>query len=136
MSDTFTEILPAQKRSQHNAIQWTPGTGRGTGILVIHVLRASTTYNVTEFGTPWDGRAFHLVKVGAVTDGEKDSYDVYCSLTGQDHQCSCTGFAYGHGKPCKHVLSVQALIGNGWVEQTREDVSNPDQDVSTTELPF
>jgi hypothetical protein len=136
MSHTLIEILPSQSSSPNNAIQWTPGSKTGTGILIVHVLRASTTYRVTEFGTAWNGRAFHLIKDGSGTDPESDSYDVYCGRNGQDHQCSCKGFAYGRGKPCKHVLAVQALIENGWTERTQEELSNPFQDVSSTDLPF
>ncbi len=114
-------------------MNWTPSEHSGRGELVVHTARASVTYAVTEFPTPWDGRAFHLVKESEGTDAESDSYDVFCHRGGQDHQCSCKGFAYGRGKPCKHIAAGLALIENDWV---RDDLVNPDQDVSNSECPF
>ena len=130
---TFIELLPAQKSSPHSAIHWTPNALGTSGLLVVHTARASVTYTVTEFSTPWEGRAFHLVKQSEGTDPTCDSYDVFCHRAGQDNQCSCAGFAYGRGKPCKHILACQALISNRW---TRDELVNPEQDTSTTECPF
>jgi hypothetical protein len=130
---TYTEVLPAQKSSPHNAINWTPAEQAGCGTLVVHTARASVAYAVTEFGTAWEGRAFHLVKEGRGTDPESSAYDVFIHRGGQDHQCSCAGFAYGRGKPCKHILAGLAVIENGW---DRRDLANGEQDVSSTEPPF
>ncbi len=133
MPATFTEILPAQLSSPRNAIQWQPSTIPGNGLLTVHTLRASVAYLVVEYGTPWDGRAFLFAKADEGTDTESESYDVFCHRGGQNHQCSCKGFAYGRGKPCKHILAGLALIENDWL---RSDLVNREQDVSSTECPF
>lgn len=113
---TFTEVLPATKSSKHTAMNWTPEPdAAGRGKLTVHTDRASVTYAVTEFGTPWDGRAFHFEKVTAGTDKESAAEDVFVCRNGQDHHCSCKGFAYGRGKPCKHVSAALALLANDWV---------------------
>ena len=52
---TQTEVLPATKSSEHNALNWTPGPAAGTGALVVHTARASCCYRVVEFKT--DGGA-------------------------------------------------------------------------------
>jgi hypothetical protein len=131
---TYTEILPPQKTSAHNGINWTPGSKPGTGLLVVHTARATVEYLAVQFGTPWNGIAIRLEKTVEAGDREETGYDVYCDRNGQDHQCSCKGFAYGRGKPCKHVMAVQAIIENGWLNRNDEEPSNPYQDVSNTEF--
>lgn len=112
----FTELLPPTKSSRHNGILYTPDPGHAArGTLVVHTARASVTYLVTEFPTPWDGRAFHLAKVTPGTDPESDAEDVFVGRNGADRQCSCKGFAYGKGRSCKHLHAAMALIENGWV---------------------
>jgi hypothetical protein len=128
MPATFTEVLPAQKSSRHNAMNWTPGSRPGTGLLTIHTARATAKYAVTEFPTPWDGRAFHLVKLTPGTDREAESYDVFCGR-GKNHRCECRGFLrHSH---CKHIDAALAIWDNGWL-----DMANGEQDVSSTEAPF
>lgn len=135
MFTTFTELLPPQTSSHRNAINWTPGTKPGTGLLLVHTARSSVEYLVVEFSTPWDGRAFHMAKTSGGTDREETGYDVFCGRNGQDRQCSCKGFAYGRGKPCKHIAAVSALLDNEalW---NRTDLVNPEQDAGDIEPPF
>jgi SWIM zinc finger len=83
-------------------------------LLLIKQKRVYCGYRVAEFPCDWDGRAFRMVKAGEGSDPESDSYDVFCSRS-QVHQCSCKGFAYGRGKPCKHIAAGLALIANGWL---------------------
>jgi hypothetical protein len=112
---TLTEVLPATKSSEHNAMNWTPGEVPGRGSLTVHTARASCCYRVTEFGTDW-GRAFRLVKDGtAGADATSESYDVLVCRDPRGHRCDCKGFIYGRGKPCKHIAAALALIANGWV---------------------
>jgi hypothetical protein len=117
MSENYlTEILP-KNAAGHQAIRWTPGEFPGTGVLHIDQKRASVAYVVTTFDTSWHGVAVRLTKFEGEggTDPEEPAYDVFCAANGQDCQCSCKGFAYGRGKPCKHILSVRSLIENGWL---------------------
>jgi hypothetical protein len=130
---TFIEILPAQKSSPRNALQWTPGDVKGTGIMVVETARSTTRYAVTEFPTDWDGRAFHLAKLTPGTDKEADSYNVFCARNQQDHNCDCRGFfSTSH---CKHVDAVSALLDNEYM-WSRSELQNGEQDVSNTEPPF
>ncbi len=135
MSTTFTEVLPPQASSLHNAMTWVPGKQAGTGLLTVHTLRASMSYLVVEFPTSWDGRAFHLAKTNEGSDPGSESYDVFCGRNPRDCQCSCKGFAYGQGRPCKHIAAVSALLDNEALWGLQELV-NPGQDVSNTEPPF
>jgi hypothetical protein len=115
MSTTFTEVLPATKSSQHNALNWTPDAMPGRGVLVVHTARASVCYRVVEFATDW-GRGFRLVKDGTPgTDAESEAYDVLVCHDPRQHRCDCKGFTYGRGKPCKHITAALAVIENGWL---------------------
>jgi hypothetical protein len=125
---TFTEVLPATKSSENNAMQWTPGEVPGTGTLVVHTQRASVCYRVTEFATDW-GRGFHLTKDGTPgSDAASESYDVLvcrdplpdCGPAAggshrEGHRCDCKGFTFGRGKPCKHITAALALLANEWL---------------------
>ena len=112
---TYTEVLPATKSSEHNAMQFTPGEAPGCGLLVVHTARASVTYRVTEFATDW-GRAFHFTKDGTPgTDAQSEAYDVLVCRDPRGHRCDCKGFSYGHGRPCKHITAALALIENQWL---------------------
>ncbi len=134
MPTTYVELLPPQKSSPRNAIHWTPSEQQpGAGLLEICTTKLSATYFVVEFDTAWDGRAFHLVEGTEGSDPESESYDVFCYRAGQNHQCSCKGFAYGRGRACKHIEAALALISNKWL---RSELVNPDQDASSTECPF
>src|SRR4051794_24716097 len=98
---TFTEVLPATPSSKHSGFRWTPDPARpGSGRLVIDTDRVRLCYRVSEFGTPWAGRALRLAKEAAAGDPEGESYDVFVSRIGSGHRCDCNGFAYGRGKPC------------------------------------
>jgi hypothetical protein len=134
MPATFVELLPPTKTSPRGAIHWTPSAEQaGSGLLEICTSRVYATYFVLEYGTQWDGRAFNFVKVTEGSDGRSESYDVFCSRNGQDHQCSCKGFTYGKGKPCKHVAAAKALIENNWL---RGESTSPEQASAPTEFPF
>ena len=116
---TLTEVLP----DGLGAIRFTPadpddppaaGDLPAAGTLRIDNKRSSTTYTLTEFGNGWDGRSFHFEKVDAGTDKEESNYDVFVGRNGSDFLCTCRGHTF-HGCRCKHILSAQALIENGWV---------------------
>ncbi|VTT97603.1 hypothetical protein : : SWIM [Gemmataceae bacterium] len=111
---TFVEVLPPTKSAPRSGVRWTP-SGPGAGVLVIEKPRVVATYAVTEFGTPWDGRAFRLVCLGGQSDADATTYDVFAARNGQDHRCDCKGFSYGRGRPCKHVAAALALLENGWI---------------------
>jgi hypothetical protein len=115
MHATLTEVLPAQKSSPHNAINWTPADSGPGGFLTIHSARKSTDYLVVEFPTSWEGRAFHFAKVTKGTDPTAESYDTFICYRsqGRDSHCSCKGFM-AH-RTCKHIDSANALIDNGWL---------------------
>ncbi len=113
--EVYTEVLPATKSSEHNAMRWTPDAVPGRGTLVVDTARASCCYRVTEFATDW-GRGFRLVKDGtAGTDATSESYDVLVCRDPRGHRCDCKGFTYGRGKACKHIAAALALIENGWL---------------------
>ncbi len=135
MPVTFTELLPPQTSSKHNSINWSPGRTRGTGLLAVHTMRSTVSYLVIEFGCDGEGRAFHMAKVDEGTDREEVTYDVFCGRNPRDHQCSCKGFAFGRGKPCKHINAIAALLENEGL-WNRCELANPEADVSSVELPF
>jgi len=115
MTGTFIELLPPTKSTPRSGIRWTPSAdATGSGLLVIEAPRVSVTYLVAEFATRWDGRAWHFAKVTEGTDKASDAEDVFIGRNRQDFQCSCKGFAYGHGKPCKHIHAALALLENRW----------------------
>ena len=117
MTATLTEVLPASKSSPNSAIRFTPSDRPGCGLLSIDTARATVEYLVAEFPADLRGRAFHLAKVAGTpgTDAETDAYAVACGPAGEPVSCECKGFAYGRGKPCKHLVAVRALIENRWV---------------------
>lgn len=130
---TFVEVLPATKSEPHPGILWTPGAYPGTGKLTIQGKRTPTThYAVAEFPTEWAGTAAKLVKFVDTPgqDRESESYEVY---VGKPHdQCSCKGFAYGRGKPCRHIEALKAIVANNWLD--RSAMENGERDVSNTEV--
>src|SRR5262245_41180234 len=81
-------------------------------LLLIRKGRSEELYDVREFPTGWDGRAFQLVK-----DSDKSVYDVFVARNGQDDKCDCTG-ALQHGR-CKHCDALRALIQAGRLEDPR-----------------
>jgi len=127
---TFTEPLPATKTNPAASIRWSPSQP-GRGILEIVQKRTTTRYAVTEYETPWPGRAVAMTKADDFrgTDDAMDSYDVFCGKDGEQ-VCDCKGFtAHGH---CKHVLALDALIGNGWINQSAH--AEPSEAEIDTEL--
>jgi hypothetical protein len=122
---TYLEALPASKtHGTHRRVRWTPHPAAAScscdGTLEISqgkTGRDSVTYALTEFpvGAGFGaGRAVRLDKA----DGS-ESYGVFVAADGRHHQCDCAGFAYGRGKPCKHIDGVQALLDNGWLADPR-----------------
>lgn len=119
---TFTELLRPTKTAPVQVIKWTPADpdepvepGRlpVAGTLHIDQKRASVSYEVTEFPTPWHGRAFRFEKVTEGTDADEPGYDVFVGANGQDRLCCCKGFdRHGH---CKHCDAAAALVENQWV---------------------
>ncbi len=108
---------PARKASRrdatgtHGVMDWKPDTQPGTGTLTIKAGRSTATYRVAETRTDWNGRAFHLTKLAGGTDRENEAYDVFvCTGPKDSHQCDCKGFAFGKGKPCKHVNAARVLV--------------------------
>jgi hypothetical protein len=105
-------------------------------VLAIRKGHSEDLYDVAEFPTGWDGRAFQLVK-----DSDRSVYDVFVSRNGQDDRCDCTGHLQ-HGR-CKHVDSLQALIEAGLLvhpcdEAPAEPWPTPEQlaEAAGVPLPF
>ena len=111
---TLTEVLPAQKTSPSNAVHYSPSESVRGGLLVIDTARTRTEYLLAEFDAE-DGRGFRLAKVTAGTDAEAESYDVYCTPAGVPVECECKGFIYSRDRRCKHTMSIEAVIANGWL---------------------
>jgi hypothetical protein len=111
---TLSEVIGGCKTSPNRAIRWTPcGCG---GKLEIHCSRAVTTYTVREFKTNWLGRAFR------VTKGNGEAYNVFAANDRRYSTCDCAGFAYGRGKPCRHLEAVYALLSNRWLDELMSEV--------------
>lgn len=66
-------------------------------------------YSVEEFDAAADfsGRAFTLVRAD-----KKESYAVLVSRDPRQQHCDCAGWAYGRGKPCKHITALTQLIAS------------------------
>jgi hypothetical protein len=113
---TFTEILPSQPSSPRNAINFTPASTPGAGVMTVHTARASVSYAVVALAPQLAGRAFYLAKFeGDVgTDAEADAYVVFCGRTSRECSCECRGFLRW-SRQCKHIAACQALIENGWM---------------------
>lgn len=110
---TFLEKLPPRKASPNSAVEWTPGTLPGSGLLRIGTKRATVEYLVAEFAAD-GGRGFRLVKCAEGTDREAEGYDVFaCGKSAAGDKCECKGFLFvGH---CKHADAIRAVIVNGWL---------------------
>ena len=113
---TLYETLPERKSSKNSAIQWTPAEPGAAvaGRLTIDTQRARVVFAVKEFDTPWEGRAFRLVKLTEGTDDSAESYSVFCG-SGEvaGDQCDCKGFTYKH--TCKHVDACRSILANRWL---------------------
>jgi hypothetical protein len=71
---------------------------------------AVKVYELDEFSTSWDGRAFFVKNL---SNGER--YESFVAVNGQDHLCSCKGFeSCGH---CCHTDSLLELWRAGWLER-------------------
>lgn len=115
MPATIIELPPTATDAAPR-MAWTPHveTNGRTGTLAIRCGRTAAVYRVEELPTGsqgWTGRAFTLRKIGKGTSGER--YAVFCAAPGGFDLCECAGFAYGHGKPCKHLLAVREIIRLG-----------------------
>jgi hypothetical protein len=136
MPATFTELLPATKSAPHAAVRWTPsGTVPASGLLTIQSKRCDVTYLVCEMPGSYPVRNFLFAKADGTpgSDKEESCYTVSVGVAGSPCSCTCKGFIYGRGKPCKHVEAAVAVIDNGWM---RTDLVNPEADAAGTECPF
>lgn len=126
---TLSEVIPGCKTSPNRSITWTAHPIEAgcacEGTVTIRCSRMVSVYDVTEFLTKWSGRAFQLVKAGG-----EEAYNVFVARDGRNHECDCAGFAYGRGKPCRHIEAMKAVIKNGWMPHPCE---RPD-DVGNTEV--
>lgn len=122
MPTTFYELTaPSKTHPRGFAIDWVPadagpdatGTCPPCGTLTIKDRRAYLVYTVTEFPTVPAGRGFYLAKTNGGGDPGESSYSCFVGRNGQDMQCGCKGFAYTGS--CKHLLSLGALLENGWL---------------------
>lgn len=111
MAAKYVEVLPATLSSKHNALNFVPGEVAGSGLLTLMTTNV-VEYRVHEFGNDFHGRSFKLTKL-ASEDTEDESYAVFVG----DHEthCDCKGYAYGRGKPCKHIEAVRSLLSNHWL---------------------
>jgi len=96
----------APDKTGPRAVRWHAAESR----LEIDTRKARDSYALAEFPTRWDGRAFRLLK-----DGATEPYHVFVGRNPHDHSCDCPAGAYVAG-PCRHVLSLQAIIRNGWLD--------------------
>jgi len=129
---TFIELLPPTKTAPKSGIRWTPGAS-GKGLLSIEAPRKCACYAVCEFPTTWAGRAFHFECFGGQSDRDSltEGYDVFFARNPRETRCDCKGFAFGKGKPCKHIEAVRAIIENGWMDlpdnPDAEAIDQPEQ---------
>ena len=85
-------------------------------VLTIRVAGQITDYDVSEFPTPWDGRAFHL------RGGDGTSLDTFVCRQMRDDHCDCADFACGNR--CRHVGALRYLMEAGEIEDPREGMPN------------
>lgn len=102
VSSTYTEIetTTEAKRKPKTLIEF------DCPVLVIRKGRIEELYDVAEFPTGWQGRAFTLIKNNGV-----ESCNVFVAQNGQDHLCDCRSFE-AHGR-CKHHDAIQHLLTTG-----------------------
>ena len=93
-----------------------------TGLIAIAKGPDFTVYDVREFPTPWEGRAWQLTKIRT---GE--THEVFVAADGSGHICDCLGFSHtGH---CRHVDCLTALSPAGCVPDAPQLVTaSPDID--------
>lgn len=85
-------------------------------------------YRVSEFSTPWNGRAFRCDKL----TGEAGGYDVFVGFDGSN-LCDCQGFT-AHST-CKHVDAFQGLLERGTSFDSR-DYADAVDELETADVPF
>lgn len=132
----YCKSLRASKSDAHRSITWTPSaTVRHAGLLTIQGKRSNCAYLVVEMEASYPVRNFLMVKSDATpgTDKSETHYTVSVGVAGSPMGCTCKGFIYGRGKPCKHLEAADAILANGWLDR---DMVNPDADASNTEAPF
>lgn len=108
----YEELLP-ERASGKAGIRWVP-TGAVSGILSIDDKNGSAAYVLHEVPARGYGREFRLDCAGGQSDSTVLNYTVCCGADGRD-SCNCRGFAFGKGKPCRHLLAVRAIADNGWL---------------------
>ena len=81
-------------------------------ILTIRIAGQVWDYDVSEFPTPWDGRAFHL------TCDDQSELDVFICRQHRDDHCDCVDFACSNR--CRHVGALRYLMEAGEIEDPRE----------------
>lgn len=81
-------------------------------VLTIRVAGQVTDYEVSEFPTQWDGRAFHL----RGDDGSER--DVFVCRQHHDDHCDCADFTCGNR--CRHVGTLRYLMECGEIEDPRD----------------
>lgn len=116
----MTQIVTASQTAVkvQSLIEWS------APILTIRVAGQVLDYDVAEFSTPWDGRAFHL------RCDDQSELDVFvCRQHHADH-CDCVDFACGNR--CRHVGALRYLIEVGEIEDPREGM--PSIEYSPEEL--
>ncbi len=115
----YTDLLPETKSETHGAFTWAPeganATSHVAGVLTLTGKRSHCRYRVEEF--PADmGRGFMLFKLDAGSDKSEERYACFTPTSRNvAAQCECKGFAFGRGKPCKHLAAVLGALGNGWL---------------------
>lgn len=135
----FTEQLTTTS-GRKLTVRYTP-VKPGVGSLVIEDKKESTEYRVSEIPTQWNGRAAHFVKPNwRAHEGGCDYYSVYVGRDGET-QCDCKGHArFG---TCKHTQAMDAIVGNGWINQPLPQAAAPvapepveESEAVTVEMPI
>jgi hypothetical protein len=111
--EPLTEVLPRTAAGRARAVRFyrfAPGDGYAVdaAMVIEQEGEGAEGYGLTEFPTPWDGRAFEVRKVGAAAP-----YTVFVGRDGRS--CSCHGGTYRPNAPCRHLLAVEAVLANRWL---------------------
>src|SRR5689334_10210083 len=119
-TEAFTEILPATASSpKGNGYTFQRSQTVRGGFLTLDMgKRNRTRYFVVQFESPWEGVALHFAKLDEGSDVESEGYDVFvCARGGHNTSCTCKGFTYGKGKPCKHVQVAVDICNYSLLEE-------------------
>ena len=122
-----TYDLPPSATHAHRRCHWLADlAGKCLGTLTIAQGRSTkdvATYRVEEVDANGaDGRAFLLTRTG-----EELAYVVFLARNGQDDGCTCLGFHYGKGRPCKHVAAMKELLHAGDLDPRPDPFPSPEQ---------